>query len=258
MFRSMVVGTVGALALTVSANAADLYRGPAGGGYKDGPVEYDSWTGVYAGANGGYGWGANADNVILADTGLPAFALIPGIRPEGGFGGGQIGYNWQGLYHPRFVIGVEADIQGAGIQDSITYGPIAQTTAQRTTDTIDYFGTVRARFGFAVDHTLLYLTAGLAYGSLDYKISQLNNVGLWARNDTETGYVLGFGVEHKFTPHWSVKLEYQYIDFGAENINPVAGAPVNVASAGRNVEVNFNTVRLGVNYHIGPTYEPLK
>ena len=42
------------------------------------------------------------------------------IRWAGGFGGGQIGYNWQGVLglNPNIVLGIEADIQGSGIEDN--------------------------------------------------------------------------------------------------------------------------------------------
>ena len=90
--------------LALPANAADIYRG----GLKDGPpppvyVAAPIWSGFYIGVNGGYGWTANDGP----------------LAPEGGFGGGQIGYNWQGLFgYSPWVIGIEADIQGAGISDS--------------------------------------------------------------------------------------------------------------------------------------------
>src|SRR5258708_7688363 len=116
-FRDGIFGLtlISALALgAFSANAADMYRAAPAGGYKDEPVYVaNTWTGFYAGVNGGYGWNANS------------FATDPGflgeLNPSGGFGGGQIGYNWQGVFgHPQLVLGVEADFQGADISDSVT------------------------------------------------------------------------------------------------------------------------------------------
>ncbi len=93
-----------AAAAIVPASAADMYRGEMGG-YKDGPAyaPVATWTGFYAGVNGGYAFDARKEH--------------GGLQDEGGFGGGQIGYNWQGILHPHIVFGIEADIQGSGIDN---------------------------------------------------------------------------------------------------------------------------------------------
>src|SRR5215472_3907199 len=97
-----ILGLTVAGAAAFSASAADLGRG----GYKDGPayVAVDMWSGFYAGVNGGGGESANSGE----------------LSPSGGFGGGQIGYNWQGVFGlgHNAVLGIEADIQGAGISES--------------------------------------------------------------------------------------------------------------------------------------------
>src|SRR5688572_13564445 len=71
------------------ASAADLprsmpYKAPA-------YVTSYNWTGFYIGAHAGYAWG-NSDAIDL----------------NGGFVGGQLGYNWQGMGNP-WVFGVELD-----------------------------------------------------------------------------------------------------------------------------------------------------
>ncbi len=103
-------------AASVPASAADTCRAEAGS-YKDAPVCIPStWTGFYIGVNGGYGWNADKQFVNSTDYGDFNFG---GLGREGGFGGGQIGYNWQGILgHPALVLGIEYDIQGAGISDS--------------------------------------------------------------------------------------------------------------------------------------------
>ena len=52
--------TLASAVAIVSANAADMYRAPEGGGYKDTPV-VEPWTGPYVGINGGYAWGSNSN-----------------------------------------------------------------------------------------------------------------------------------------------------------------------------------------------------
>ncbi len=44
---------------------------------------------------------------------------IAGLDAKGGFGGGQIGYNWQAP-GSRVVLGVEADLQRSGVSASRT------------------------------------------------------------------------------------------------------------------------------------------
>ena len=105
--------------MAVPAAAADMsYPAPAPvASYAPAPVF--TWTGFYLGANAGYGWGE-------ADA-------SPDV--DGFLGGLQAGYNWQGA--GPLVFGVEADIQYADVSSSVF--------------TLDYFGTVRARIGYAFD-----------------------------------------------------------------------------------------------------------
>jgi outer membrane immunogenic protein len=68
---------------------------------------------------------------------------------------------------------------------------------------------------------------------------------------------VGGGVEYKFSPLWSVKVEYQYINFGKND--PCGYGTCFSSYAGYDPkDDDYHTVRLGINYHILPTYEPLK
>ncbi len=214
--------------LALSANATDMYRG----GLKDGPppvapiVAAPIWTGFYIGVNGGYGWTAN--------DGL--------LSPEGGFGGGQIGYNWQGLFgYSPLVIGIEADFQGAGISDSASDGLVSLETS------LNWFGTVRGRLGYAIGPTLIYATGGFAYGEVESKGSIIG-LGSASITETQTGYVVGGGIEYKFNPAWSVKAEYQYIDLDASDLYGAGPLNGNFPYSDRS---EVNTVRVGVNYAVG-------
>jgi outer membrane immunogenic protein len=214
-------------ALALSANATDVYRG----GLKDGPapayVAVTTWNGFYGGLNVGSGWTAD-DNTS-------------DISPSGFFGGGQIGYNWQGALGlgPQWVLGVEADLQGAGISDSVTY-----RGGDTYENSLNWFGTVRGRVGYAIDRTLFYVTGGLAYGEVETKGAGFD------LTSTQTGYVVGGGVEYQFNPAWSVKGEYQYISLDAnDSVGPLSG--------GLNDRSEVHTLRLGVNYHLAQGYGPL-
>ena len=118
------------------------------------------------------------------------------------------------------MIGVEADIQYSNIESSVF--------------TLDYFGTVRARAGFAVDQFLLFGTAGFAYGRGSYEVAGLTN------DKTNMGWTVGAGAEYAIDLNWSVKAEYLYVDLGQETYATVGG-PIDVG-------LTSNILRAGVNY----------
>jgi outer membrane immunogenic protein len=233
VFLSVVAGPM-------AANAADLYRNPPA----PPPVSYvppvatpNTWAGFYLGVNGGYGWGGGADTFT---DGVDTFTRA---KPEGGFGGGQIGYNFQS---GSFVYGVETDFQGGDITGSVTGD--GYTSRER----MDWFGTARGRLGLSFGQTLVYGTGGFAYGDVKQHAvvgpNAFDNVG------TRTGYTVGGGLEFKLTPAWSLKAEYQYLDFGSEKLSDGAGNLTN------DLDTNFHTARIGLNYRFGGGggYEPLK
>jgi outer membrane immunogenic protein len=177
-------------------------------------VRYETpsiWEGAYVGINGGYGW----SNSNFTD-------------PEGGFGGGQIGYNWQ---RDRFVFGVEGDFQGGDISGTAfdQFGDTARSD-------VNWFSTVRGRLGFASGPLLVYGTGGVAFADVDNRIHFTD--GSVARDSgTQTGYAAGAGIEWAFAPNWSAKAEYLYIGLGDDTL-----------SSGDRINNDFQTVRVGLNY----------
>jgi outer membrane immunogenic protein len=186
-----------------------------------------SWTGFYVGLNAGYGWGDADHQPGNGGTGINDFDI------DGGFAGGQVGYNWQ---IDRFVIGAEADIQWSGIEGDCDPGECG--VPQSTSHEIDWFGTVRARLGYAAGEWMPYITGGYAFGDA----TRTTGAGGGAEADNGIdGWVAGAGVEWAFAPNWSAKAEYQYLDFGDETYDFPAGIdPV--------VDLTVHTVRIGVNY----------
>ena len=286
----------------LSAQAADMYAPKVS--MKDMPVPEFSWSGFYLGVNSGYGWGASHSTVYSTATdetnltgGLPTTtANTASLWTQGGFGGGQLGYNVQ---RDRFVFGVETDIQasaikGAAMAEAIVLPPSGTfgsgvVNEALTKSNLDWFGTVRGRLGYSLGNTLffgntlVYATGGFAYGGVkDSLLAELTSTNVisstttpggvpvnWdSQNKNLTGWVVGGGVEVALSPSWSAKAEYQYIDLGSTNLTaPTSltytgggGAPVALTDSGTaNVKIDhtYNTVRLGLNYRVNQAPEPL-
>ena len=165
--KKYLLASVAALGLVAAgaASAADLpsRKGPVVAPAYIPPVF--TWTGFYVGANAGYAWG----NVNAGDAFFSGRTVSIGDI-DGFIGGGQIGYNYQ---IGQFVVGLEADLQGADLSATSGFGDRVRT---------DYFGTVRARLGFAVDRWMPYITGGWAYGNVKTSIA-----GIGSSDKSHTG-----------------------------------------------------------------------
>ena len=206
MKKTLFAGTLTAASIAAGAAfAADLPRGPTP--YYSAPAASSlyNWTGPYAGLNVGYEWGR-----ITNTSG----------SPSGLAGGGQAGYNWQS---GQFVFGAETDLQLSAASD--TFAPWKFSNP--------WFGTLRGRAGVAFNNVLLYATLGLAYGDVKGQFAGLDET------KTEVGWTGGIGAEYGFTPNWSAKVEYLYMDLASRTFSITGTAD----------GLHANLVRFGLNYH---------
>ncbi|MDB5578873.1 MAG: hypothetical protein JWR80_4049, partial [Bradyrhizobium sp.] len=224
----MLVGTA------MSAQAADMaVKAP----YLKAPVlAVYNWTGFYLGVNAGVGIGR--DRTSHSFTGDSLY-----LAPQGAFGGGQIGYNWQAdsLLGP-IVYGVEADIQGAGLSDDRT----SVLPGTQYSSKVDWFGTVRGRVGLAQGPILSYFTGGYAYGNVKTNITEFG-VTAFSNNRTQGGWTVGSGVEAALGGNWTGKIEYLYLNLGNKTDAFTALATPQTL----NSEIRENIFRVGLNYRIG-------
>ena len=273
MLRTLIAFTT-LISTMCAAEAADIYQ-PAGASFKDGPLYAQSaWAGFYTGFNGGYGFGPDqAIDYYFVQASPPATSHVPSfdkLQQEGGLGGAQLGHNWQAGH---LVYGLETDFQLSGISGSQSaIVPSNPQDRYGLKSNLDWFGTFRGRLGYGFGPSLLYATGGLAYGKVENAITYQS---YWPKNccgfpgfaygsthgaSIETGYVVGGGVEYLLTPKFTLKVEYQYIDLGTRD----AGTEIYYQGPEglqlhAKADDNYQTVRAGVNYHIGDVgYEPLK
>jgi outer membrane immunogenic protein len=260
---ALTTGIVGLLAAAATASADGYVGRPAA------VACCSSWSGYYVGINGGYGFSGDDQTVNINQT----FATLPffngnfgSLDIAGAFGGLQVGANHQ---MGKWVLGLEADIQGSDIMDSssFTFTPYLApggTLTVGTRNTVGWFGTLRPRIGAAWGNTLVYATGGLAWGAITHTMQTADNFGFSSSDRKSTlaiGYSVGGGIEHAFSSRLSVKLEYQYIDLGSEHYKApeLFGAAATAFAHNTDTHTDFHTVRVGLNYKFHDRGEaPLK
>lgn len=257
MYRGTLLSLAAAgIALSAQAvSAADIAR-PV---YKAAPAQAAvyNWTGFYIGGNGGYGWHDRTANlsgndpsaaVILGFPGSVTPLANPNFDVDGGFGGFQVGYNWQ--FHPRWLAGLEADfdfadLKGRGTSSNISLAVVTGTAT--VSDQIKWFGTVRARLGYLVtNELLLYGTGGFAYGRVERQADYTTvGAGLLvsvapnpfictagiaclagSSSSVETGWTIGGGAEWALWNNLTFKAEYFYVNLGENSFAIRATAPL--------------------------------
>lgn len=231
------VSCAGVLMFAVStASAADLaLKAPAA------PPPLYSWTGLSLGIAGGDGWA----NSRQTDSGLPGGGGGGGgppvadgsYSPSGGVFGGTLGYDWQ---QAHWVLGIEADYSWSGIAGSSNSCGASSPAPHACGATLDSFGTLRGRVGYALGATgnwLPYATGGLAAGEVHAWDSLLPSSG----DAFQVGWTAGGGVESALTHNWSAKVEYLYLDLGSQTFDVAPGVPE---------KVSFKTsiIRAGLSY----------
>jgi len=211
-----------------------------------------NWTGFYFGGH----IGAALTSTNIADPfGVPIYGDT--ARTPGFIGGGQIGFNYQ---QGSIVFGVEADASWVDSDGTNTCFAVSGTTASSNCRIRpDLYATVTGRLGYAVDRSLFYVKGGAAWtrGSVDIFVNQ-NNAGVFTSASTfvTSGWTIGAGLEYALTPAWSVKLEYNYLNFGGQDVatpyvagNPFGNAPTTTISQ------HVHQAKLGLNYRFGPGAE---
>jgi outer membrane immunogenic protein len=253
MHRSMKVvfgAAVAAVSFALPAFAADL---PARMAVKAPPAPLPStWTGLYIGANVGYSAGTSSSSTT-SSLGTPFLSGGSDIAVTGAVGGFQAGYNWQ--IDPTWLVGVEGDFQWAGQRGSFNTTDLVPDSIN-VESKLDWFATVRGRFGVITGNTLWYVTGGWAEGRRELNVSSaISGSTLTGSLNTtvdRSGWVAGGGVETKlWNSNWSAKLEYLHLDLGEiSSAYPLTanGVVVPASSTATTSHFHDEIVRVGVNY----------
>lgn len=221
--KRIIAAAVLLLSAAGAASAADL---PS---LKDGigsGVSPNTWTGFYAGVNGGYGW----DNSLNFKDALPHMPDNLATKPAGWFGGVTLGADW---YTNGIVIGLVTDFAVGNVANDSAVPAVRETEtgAGAVHSTVDWFGTLRGRIGLPMGNQLMpYGTGGLAYGGVSNR--GVYDVYNFSADETLFGWTAGAGVEWRLSPGWSLSGEWLHVDLGA------AGLTCNSAGSACTIEAS--------------------
>lgn len=204
--------------VTLTAAGA-LFAGAAyAGGVAPAPVEpapmapapiampSTDWTGGYAGASLGWG-GVNLDgdgddlDAILGDDDDDDDDLFD-VDGDGVVGGAFAGYQYD---FGSFVLGGELDLNASNLDfDDDDFGDFFDDAEEDDEEvSIDQIHRLKMRAGYDAGNTLIYGVAGAAYAEAE----------AFGEDLSDTGYVLGAGVDYKVTPNVVVGGEVLYHKF---------------------------------------------
>jgi outer membrane immunogenic protein len=212
--------------------------------------------------------------VALLSLPVTAFAqaivVVPGsasnsASASGWVAGGQAGYNWQS---GPWVYGLEADLSGMHLKSEMNtsvpglVGVIPTVANANTNADVDWYGTARARLGWAAGPLLFYGTGGLAYGRVELNSSISSIVTLASRflsaqtSGVKTGWVAGGGIEYEWLPNLILNVGYQYVDLGTVSVAGTTTVPNGILSQSASAHAQFSVVSAGLSWRFAPGSKP--
>jgi len=233
--------------------AAEL---PVKGPWPAPPVHVFTWTACYLGGSAGAGWGhkESADPTAFV-TGMASVPLVT-IDPSGWLVGAQAGCDFQ--FAANTVVGIEGTFAGGRIKghsDIVPFGspPDSATVFAR----LDALATITGRLGYAMDHLLAYAKAGFAWA--DERYSATGTFGGTPFDlegpKTRLGWTVGAGLEWAFSDFWSVRLEYDFYDFGNHGVTFI-DSDSGLAVGSVNIKQTVQTVELGLTFRFTTSPPP--
>jgi outer membrane immunogenic protein len=203
-----------------------------------------NWTGVYTGVHAGYG---------VAST---EWTSLP-HQDTGAIGGVQLGYNQQ---IGNLLFGIEGDFTLGGIRGGRSLEALGQVSFHQNSR-INWLATATGRVGFARGSWLAYAKAGVAWADEDhaYDINLLIAPGgsyALSGGEGRRGWIVGAGVEHALGGNWSIRAEYNFINFAKHTLD-LSGTDNSGATFQSSAETTqtLHLAKLGVNYQFGAPAE---
>jgi len=204
------------------ARAADLNSYPVDQPLPPAPVG-STWSGVYVGGNLGAAF--DPYSLSIKDLSETQDLSLKYSNDTELVGGVQAGYNWQ---IGSWVVGVEGDVDFS--------------------ESVNYLASARGRLGWTAGDWLFFGTGGVAFIDTDNGFSVVstnNGSGNFTSGSSDTGYVVGGGIDYKIAPNISLGAEALYYGFGSETSQLRLNDEAFIVEEDR----DFTAVRARLNYH---------
>jgi outer membrane immunogenic protein len=243
LMKRFLLGAVGLVAMGIAAPAvaADLPPQTYSKAPVMIPVAYD-WSGVYVGANGGWGTENRCWDSITPSGG---FIATDGCHStSGAVAGAQMGFRWQ---MASWVVGVEAQGDWANLHGS-SVSLLNPPNVNRSR--MDAFGLFTGQLGYAFNTALLYFKGGAAVIADRNDVLNGGALVATAAGDNRWGGAVGGGVEFSFVPNWSVAVEYDHL-FIANNNTTFTNVATGAIVGTDRIHGDTDMVTLRVNYRWG-------
>ena len=206
-------------------------------------------TVIVPSGGGGGAAGGGAAAAAAAAGAVAALATDTSHTMNGFLGGLQVGYNYQINWA---VLGVEA--QGS-FADLTGHGVCGVDLLFNCGTKVDGLATFAGRFGLvALGNALIYMKGGGAWVHNHFSANNSGGAFTICAGGVECpiaggsisasrwGWMWGTGIEYAFLRNWSVKVEYNFLDFGSKSYT------INDIPFTFDVTERIHLVQFGVNY----------
>ena len=190
------------------------------------------WSRFYIGGHTGYHRGSSSATLTNPDIATDR-NVVSGL-----IGGVQAGYNH--YLASGLLLGIEADLSFPNYLPTNHVVSGIATARSNAEERWDYVGTARGRIGYARGNWLAYATGGFAWAGERFLNTPVATDVEEKHINVRPGWAAGAGFEYAFAPHWSVRLEYLYAQFGKAEARFPSGAIY--AST-----LDFQSLRIGLN-----------
>jgi outer membrane immunogenic protein len=238
-----LLATAAMIAFASPAVAADM-RVPV---YKAPPpiAPVWSWTGCYVGGHAGYLRGSATEWIVRTPGGDFYGQSLGEHDADGWVAGAQAGCDYQ--FAGGFVIGIQGDY---GLTDAEGHHDSTHEIGVAYHSKVKSLATTTGRIGYAWDRFLGYVKGGGAWERDNYWATTIILGTAYTALETRPGWTIGIGGEYAFTNFLSGFVEYDYYDYGTQQVGltpQISG----LRPAFVDIRETTGVVRAGLNFRFG-------